>query len=458
MGPAISATNGRRRCAAMFSRRLVWLHIGAAQSVDASNLNRNQETQVLPTVQVFRKPAGDIAFILLLGLMASLPGFGVDMALPALANTAAALDVPTHSAGLTISSYMISFGIAPLIFGPVSDRYGRKPVVTFGCIIFVLASVGCALAPSLALLITYRILQGIGAAAMTLAIVIARDSFDDSVVREKISYIVMAIYVSPIAAPIAGAALLALGGWRCIYAVLAALGVTLLIGVCLGFDEDPRRGTADRLSVLALVRDYGRVLSHPVARAYMAAAAASFGVVAAYATGSSLFFIQIVGMSPDRYAIIFGLTALASIGGAFFDSRLSARRISPLYPLSIGLMIVVSASSALLAMALIGWMPVPVAVSLFATITFSGGMIAPGITQGALQQMPQMAGTVSAASNCLAMTAGSLSSAFAAVLFDGRTALSMAGIMTLCSFLALISFWTASRHVARHAVMQSREA
>jgi len=419
---------------------------------------RNQESQVLPTVQVFRKPAGDIAFILLLGLMASLPGFGVDMALPALANTAAALDVPTHSAGLTISSYMISFGIAPLIFGPVSDRYGRKPVVTFGCIIFVLASVGCVLAPSLALLITYRILQGIGAAAMTLAIVIARDSFDDRVVREKISYIVMAIYVSPIAAPIAGAALLALGGWRCIYAVLAALGVTLLIGVWLGFDEEPRRGAADRLSVLALVRDYGRVLSHPVARAYMAAAAASFGVVAAYATGSSLFFIQIVGMSPDRYAIIFGLTALASIGGAFFDSRLSARRISPLYPLSIGLIIVVSASSALLAMALIGWMPVPVAVSLFATITFSGGMIAPGITQGALQQMPQMAGTVSAASNCLAMTAGSLSSAFAAVLFDGRTALSMAGIMTLCSFLALISFWTASRHVARHAVMQSREA
>jgi MFS transporter, DHA1 family, multidrug resistance protein len=412
----------------------------------------------LPTERVFRKPAGATSLLVLLGLMATLPGFGVDMALPALANTAASLDVPVHSAGLTISSYMISFAIAPLIFGPLSDRYGRKPVVTIGCIIFILAGIGCAVAPSLALLITCRILQGIGAAAMTLAIVITRESFDERVVREKISYIVMAIYVSPIAAPIAGAALLGLGGWRSIYVVLAALGVALMVGVWFGLDEDARRASGESLSFMALVRDYGRVLSHPGARAYMAAAAMSFGVVAAYATGSSLFFIQVLGTSPDRYAMIFGLTALASIGGAFLDSRLSARGISPLYPLSIGLLIVTSASSALLTMALTGWMPVAVAVSLFVAITFSGGMIAPGLTQGALQQMPQLAGTVSAASNCLAMTAGSLASALAAVLFDGRTALSMAGIMTLCSFLALISFWTANRHVGQPAVMQSREA
>src|SRR3981081_3210540 len=93
--------------------------------------------------------------ILLLGLMASLPGFGVDMALPALANTAASLDVPTPSAGLTISSYMISFGIAPLIFGPVSDGWGRKPVVTFGCLIFVIAGIGCVLSFSMPIFLKY---------------------------------------------------------------------------------------------------------------------------------------------------------------------------------------------------------------------------------------------------------------------------------------------------------------
>jgi MFS transporter, DHA1 family, multidrug resistance protein len=124
----------------------------------------------------------------------------------------------------------------------------------------------------------------------------------------------------------------------------------------------------------------------------------------------------------------------------------------------IGLTIVVLASSSLLAMALIGWMPVPAVVVLFMTITFGGGIAAPGITQGALQQLPQMAGTVNAATNFLAMTAGSLSSAFTTLLFDGRTGISMAGIMTFCAFLSLICFWTASRHARRHTIVQSREA
>jgi DHA1 family bicyclomycin/chloramphenicol resistance-like MFS transporter len=408
--------------------------------------------------QTLRRPAGGFAFTLLLCLMVTLPGFGVDMALPALADTAASLDVTPHTAGLTISSYMISFGTMPLIFGPLSDRWGRKPVVTFGCLVFVLAGIGCALAPSLPMLITYRIIQGIGAAALTLAIVIARDTFDESVVREKTSYIVMAIYASPIAAPVAGAALLGISGWRTIYAVLAALGAVLLIGVWLGFHESPRRAAPDRLSLPALARDYGRVLSHPGVRAYMIAAAASFGVFAAYTTGSSLFFIQVVGMSPDRYAIIFGLTAVASIGGTFLDGRLSGRGVSPLYSMSIGIVIVAMASAAFLVMTLVGSMSVPVAVALFATITFSGGMLAPGIMQGALQQMPQMAGTVNGAGNCVAMTAGSLSSALATVLFDGRTALSVAGTMTFCALLALIALRLVIQHAGQHAIVQSPEA
>ncbi len=401
------------------------------------------------------KPSGGVAFVLLLGLMAALPGFAVDMALPALANTAASLGVPTHSAGLTLSSFMISFGIAPLIYGPVSDRYGRKLVVTFGCIIFVIAGIGCVFATSLAGLLTFRIIQGIGAAAMTLAIVIARDSFDEAVVRQKISYIVIAIYVSPIAAPSAGAALLGLGSWRYIYAVLAALGILLLIGVWSSLEGGSRGNSTGRVSVSAILGDYGCVLSHPVARAYIIASAASFAIVPAYATGSALFFIQIVGMSPNRYGTIFGLTALASIAGALVDSRLSARGISALYTLPIGLAIMASVSLALLAMTLMGWMPVPFAIALFAIMTFSGGLIAPGMTQSALQQLPQMAGTVSAASNCLAMISGSLSGGLTTILFDGHTTLSMTGVMAFCSVVAGIFLWAAIRHTWQRAVVQS---
>jgi MFS transporter, DHA1 family, multidrug resistance protein len=387
--------------------------------------------------------------------MAALPGFAVDMALPALANTAISLRVPPHDAGLTISSFMISFGIAPLVYGPVSDRYGRKLVVTFGCIIFVIAGLGCVFAPSLPTLLMFRIIQGIGAAAMTLAIVIARDSFDESVVRQKLSYIIIAIYVSPIAAPSAGAALLSLGNWRFIYAVLAALGILLLIGTWTGLENGAPNSSSERLKLSAILRGYRSVLSHPVARAYLVAGAASFGVFAAYATGSSLFFIQIVGISPNRYGTIFGLTALASVAGAFVDNRLSARGVSSLYVLPVGFATVVCASLILLAMTLTGWMPVSLTIALFAITTFSGGLIAPSLTQGALQQLPQLSGTISATSNCLAMISGSLSGGLATVLFDGHTTLSMSEVMTFCSLVAASSFWMAIRHTRQRAIMQT---
>ena len=396
-----------------------------------------------------------LAFTCLLGLMATLPGFGTDMALPALADTAASLAVPVHSAGLTISSYMISFGLAPLAFGPLSDRYGRKPVVTLGTIIFIIASIGCVLAPSLPVLIACRIVQGVGAAAMTLAIAIARDTFDDAVVRQKLSNIVMAIYVSPIAAPMVGAALLDVAGWRAIYASLAALGILLLTGLRFGpgFGRQPR--AAARSSFLALVGDYRCVLWHPVCRAYLLAAAASFGVLAAYATGSALFLVQVAGLSSTQYGIIFGLTALAGMAGAFLDGRLNARGVPSHYSLSIGFGIQALASSVLLAMTLLGWTPTTVVISLFVAVTFSGGIGAPALMQGALQQLPEMAGTVSAATNCLIMVSGSLTSALTAVLFDGRTSLSMAGVMEFFSLLALLFFGMAIGRARQQAVTPS---
>ncbi len=387
--------------------------------------------------------------------MAALPGFTIDMALPAITNTALSLGVPTHSAGLTISSFMISFGISPLVYGPMSDRYGRKPVVTIGCIIFVIAAIGCVLAPSLPTLLAFRIIQGIGAGAMPLSIVITRETFDAPVVHQKLSYVLMAIYISPMIAPSIGGALLSIGSWRFIYAVLTILGVLLLIGVIRGLESSSPGSSTGRVSLSSIIRDYGVVRSHPIARAYILATAASFGVSAAYLTGSALFFVQIVGMSPNQYGTIFGLTALASIAGAFVNSRLSARGVSFFQIWPIAFAVWASVSLILLTMTLTGWMPVPVVIALFATLTFSGGMIAPGMIQGALQQLPQIAGTVSAASNSLLMISGSLFSGLTTILFDGHTPLSMTAVMAFCSVVSGIFSWMAIRQTWQHAIVQS---
>src|SRR6267378_220498 len=166
-----------------------------------------------------RLPPTSMAFTLLLGFLVALPSFGIDMSLPALTSMGAALGVAPERAGLMMSLFMLGFAIAPLFYGPVSDRYGRKPVVVFAFTLFAIAGIGCAFARSLPTLLVWRVVQGAGAgASMTIALAIVRDLFEGQAARTRLSYVAIATMVVPMIAPSAGAALLALGGWRAIHA------------------------------------------------------------------------------------------------------------------------------------------------------------------------------------------------------------------------------------------------
>src|ERR1700724_2828507 len=177
-----------------------------------------------------------MAFTLLLGFLVALPSFAIDMSLPALTETGAALGVAPAHAGLMMSLFMLGFAVAPLFYGPASDRYGRKPIVVFACLLFIIAGVGCALAQSLPTLLMWRVVQGAGAgASMTIALAIIRDLFEGHAARTRFSYVAIATMVVPMIAPTAGAALLALGGWRVLPAVLAGFGLVLLLATVIGF-------------------------------------------------------------------------------------------------------------------------------------------------------------------------------------------------------------------------------
>jgi MFS transporter, DHA1 family, multidrug resistance protein len=225
-----------------------------------------------------RIPPASIAFTMLLGLLVALPSFGIDMSLPALTATGTALGVAPAQAGLTISMFMLGFAIAPLCYGPASDRYGRKPVVVFASILFTIAGVGCALARSLPMLSVWRVVQGPGAgASMTIALAIVRDLFEGPVARTKLSYVAVVTMIVPMIAPTAGAALLALGGWRVIHAVLAGVGLLLLLAMLRGFTESARIDPANRLVPSVIARNYLRVLMHPICLGYILVNAAAPG-------------------------------------------------------------------------------------------------------------------------------------------------------------------------------------
>jgi DHA1 family bicyclomycin/chloramphenicol resistance-like MFS transporter len=227
--------------------------------------------------------------------------------------------------------------------------------------------------------------------------------------------------------------------------VLAGIGVLLLLAIWLGFAESARVDPANRLVPSVIARNYLRVLLHPLCLGYILVSAAAFGALFAYVSGSSLFLINVVGLTPEQYGLVFAATSLGIIGGGFISSRLSARGVHPGFPLAIGLVLAAVSTMSLLAMTLGDWMPLPLVIVLLVLGTLAFGLIAPNAMQGAMQPLPQIAGAVGAATGCIQMTAGAVASGLVAALFDGHSALSMTALMTLWSLLALVSYLLLAR-------------
>ena len=394
------------------------------------------------------------AFTLLLGFLAAVPYSGIDINLPALAATGASLGASPSDVGLTMSAFMFSLAVAPLLYGPVSDRLGRKPVVVFGVTLFVIASLACAVAQSLPVLLICRFVQGVGAASTAMTFAIIRDLFGETTARAKIANVVIAINVVTVIAPTAGAALLTLGGWRLIYAIQTGIGIILLLAVVLGFAESARIDPTNRLVPAAVLRSYLRVLTHPISFAYILVGAAGGATVFAYVTGSSLFFIGVVGLRPDQYGLIFSACSAAVMSGALLDGRLE---MSSAQVLTIGLALLAAAAATLLAMTLAGWTPSLLVAALLMAVALAFGMTMPNVMNATMQPLPEIAGAVSATAGSIQMTAGAVSSGLVAVLFDGRSALSMAAVMAACSLLALIAYWLLARPAERRIHSQGAE-
>lgn len=410
------------------------------------------QSQEIPRV---RLPPTSTAFTLLLGLLVALPSFGIDMSLPALTSVGAALGVAPERAGLMMSLFMLGFAVAPLFYGPVSDRYGRKPVVVFACTLFAIAGIGCAFARSLPTLLVWRVVQGAGAgASMTITLAIVRDLFEGQAARTRLSYVSIATMVVPTIAPSAGAALLALGGWRVIHAVLGGVGLLLLLAMLIGFTESARLDPANRLVPSVIARNYLRVLMNPLCLGYILINAAAFGALFAYVSGSSLFLINVVGLRPGQFGVVFAATSLGIMAGAFLNGRLSTWGVAPFYPLTAGLVLAVVTATALLLMTLVGWMPLTPVILILIVGNFAFGLIAPNAMQGAMQPLPQIAGAAGAATGCIQMATAAVVSGLVALLHDQHSALSMTALMSVCSLVALAAYLLLARPAER-AIVQA---
>ena len=259
----------------------------------------------------------------LLALLAALVALGplsVDVYLPAMPTMMVALDTDIRHMHLTLSSYLTGFALFHLACGPLADRFGRKPILIGGTVLFVAACVGCSLAETVDELVFFRFIQGIGACVgPTLARAVARDIFGPTRAARALSLIAMMMALAPAIAPAMGGVMMLWLPWPSIFVFLAVYGIAMimLIHVFLG-ESLPQRQSLHPLSILV---NYGTLLRSPM---FLIATFASGFVYAgflAYLASSSFVYIDMLGV-PVEY---FGLTFITSVLGYMAGSGLSAR-------------------------------------------------------------------------------------------------------------------------------------
>lgn len=248
--------------------------------------------------------------ISLLGALSVVSPFAIDMYLPAFPELAAAFRVKSTTVALTLSSYFIGLAAGQVVYGPLLDRFGRKPPLAVGLVLFVLASLGCAFAPNVATLIGLRLVQALGGCvAQVASVAMVRDFFPRDQAARVLSRLFLFIAVSPLLAPTVGAWVIRAGGWPAPFLALAAVvaGILALVLALLPEGHRPDRGISLRPG--PILAEYLAILRHPRFHTYAGAGAFSFAGLFTFVAASPILFMDGFGVSGRAYSLIFALLA-----------------------------------------------------------------------------------------------------------------------------------------------------
>ena len=270
--------------------------------------------------------SGHFLIILILGALSTVSPFSIDMYLPAFPQIAHDLGTTQAEISLSVSGYFIGLACGQLFYGPLLDRFGRKPPLYAGLSLFVLASIGCATARSPELFIAFRLLQALGGcSAQVGALSMVRDFFPVEESAKIISLLILVLSVSPLFAPSVGSLVATSIGWPWIFGILAAFAliVMILIGTLLPEGHQPDRGIS--LHPGAIVSGFRDIVGEPQFHAYAFAGAFSFAGLFVYVTGAPIIFIGVFHLDPRSFGVIFAALACAGIGGSQLNIWLSRR-------------------------------------------------------------------------------------------------------------------------------------
>lgn len=374
--------------------------------------------------------------VMTLVLIAGLSAMSLNVFLPSLPHMADHFATDYSVMQLSVAVYLAVNAVLQIIVGPISDRYGRRPVLLVSTVLFVAATIGCIYAPTIEVFLIFRMGQAVIVSGMVLSRAVVRDMYDQDKAASMIGYVAMGMAVVPMISPAVGGFLDEVFGWESNFWLLAILGVLTawLIWADLG-ETAARRNT----SLMDQVREYPGLLTSRRFWGYCLAMAFAAGAFFAYLGGAPFVGSEVFGMTPAELGFFFGAPAIGYFAGNFVSGRYSAR-IGVNRMVFVGSLI--NATGITLSM-LVFWLGYGTQWSFFGFMTFVGlgnGMIIPNATAGMLSVRPHLAGTASGLGGSIMLGGGAGLSALAGVLLvPGSGPWPLLWIMWLTAIGAIIA-------------------
>ena len=385
------------------------------------------------------------ALTALLALLTAIGPLSVDLYLPSLPEIGRVLGAPTAEVQLTISSYLIGFAGGQIIYGPVSDIYGRKRILLLSLVLFCAATLACAFASSIEMLIAARAIQAIGASgAVVLARAVVRDLYNGARAGRELSLMGMIMGIAPVVAPSIGGVLQTLFGWRACFLFVCAAGVLAIAVVWRLLPETLRDKPRESFAFSELFRAYGLVARNRGFLAHLALVSVSFAGLFAFISGSPFVLQNFFGLTPIGFALAFAVAA----GGYIVGTSVAAQ-----FVMRAGLDRTIGAGAVALCLgglaATVTTAVVPSSAAglvLPMTLYMAGlGLAMPQALAGALQPFPDHAGTASSLVGFVQQTFAAVAGAVVGHLL-ATTAWPLVLIVTVSGCLTLI-IWVLTRGV-----------
>ncbi len=380
-----------------------------------------------------------VKLILILGALTAFASLSIDMYLPSFPTLEKDLHTSSSSVQFSLAAFFIGMALGQAFYGPLADRFGRKRPLYTGICLYVLASLGCALAPNIETLIALRFVQAVGGCAgIVIARAMVRDLFDRQASARVFSQLTLVLGVAPILAPIAGGYVLKFFGWRAIFGILMAFGVSCLIAAASGLRETLPKQARSRHAhpIRGALRVYGQLLADRRFNGYALAGGIAQAGLFTYISGSPFVFIKLYGVPEQAYGLFFGVNAIGFIGASQLNHRLLARWKSDAI-LSRAVMMIAGFGLWLLLVAVTGWGGLwgllPPLFGFIASLGFSF----PNAVAGAMAHQAERAGSASALLGTIQFGAATIAGSLVGAL-HAHSAVPMAAVMATCGLTALV--------------------